>query len=92
MSDVPPFLSALENAFNEAMVSNEVERIEACISDDRGGAGVASGDARGDSLWAPDSFDDDEAVVARQGDGRRRLGDGPWTEHWYLPRCPNVSR
>lgn len=31
---IPEFLVALEDAFNEAMISNDVERIAACISED----------------------------------------------------------
>jgi ketosteroid isomerase-like protein len=31
---LPPFLLALEDAFNAAMISNDVEQIAACISDD----------------------------------------------------------
>lgn len=31
---IPEFLVALEDAFNEAMISNDVQRIAACISDD----------------------------------------------------------
>lgn len=31
---IPPFLVALEDAFNEAMISNDAQRIAACISDD----------------------------------------------------------
>ncbi len=31
---IPEFLVALEDAFNAAMISNDVERIAACISDD----------------------------------------------------------
>lgn len=34
MSEIPPFLVELETAFNVAMVSNDVARIAACISDD----------------------------------------------------------
>jgi ketosteroid isomerase-like protein len=34
MSEVPAFLLQLEAAFNEAMVSNVVTRIAACVSDD----------------------------------------------------------
>jgi ketosteroid isomerase-like protein len=34
MAEVPAFLVALEERFNEAMVSNDVERIAACITDD----------------------------------------------------------
>lgn len=34
MSEVPSFLVALEDAFNEAMVSNDVARIAACVTDD----------------------------------------------------------
>lgn len=31
---VPAFLIELENAFNQAMISNDVERISRCITDD----------------------------------------------------------
>src|SRR5690606_39181285 len=33
-TDVPQFLLELEEAFNDAMVSNDVERIARCITDD----------------------------------------------------------
>ncbi|MDP3273890.1 MAG: nuclear transport factor 2 family protein [Deltaproteobacteria bacterium] len=34
MSEIPAFLLDLEEAFNAAMVSNDVDRIAACVSDD----------------------------------------------------------
>jgi ketosteroid isomerase-like protein len=34
MSEIPAFLLELEAAFNAAMISNDVDRIAACVSDD----------------------------------------------------------
>lgn len=34
MADIPAFLLELEEAFNAAMVSNDVEQIAKCVSDD----------------------------------------------------------
>lgn len=34
MAEVPAFLVELEDAFNRAMVSNDVERISRCVTDD----------------------------------------------------------
>jgi ketosteroid isomerase-like protein len=34
MSDIPAFLLELEAAFNDAMISNDVDRIAACVGDD----------------------------------------------------------
>jgi ketosteroid isomerase-like protein len=33
-TQIPPFLADLEERFNAAMISNDVERIAACITDD----------------------------------------------------------